>query len=53
MLLFTILFFMYYHIHDEIKSLMIAGVTVVVLHAKLSPYYNVYHEAISYCFRGN
>ena len=35
------------------QSLMVAGVIVTVLHAKTSPYYNVFHEAISYCFHGN
>ena len=35
------------------KSLMAAGVIVIVLHAKTPPYYNVLHEAISYCFHGN
>ena len=35
------------------QSLMVAGVIVIVLHAKTSPYYNVLHKAISYCFHGN
>ena len=29
-------------------SLLATGVTVVVLHTKLSPYYNVLHEVISW-----
>ena len=35
------------------QSLMVTDVTVIVLHAKTSPYYNVWHEVISYCFHGN
>ena len=35
------------------QSLMVAGFIVIVLYAKTSPYYNVLHEAISYCFHGN
>ena len=35
------------------QSLMVTGVTVIMLHAKITPYYNVLHEAISYCFHGN
>ena len=35
------------------QSLMITGFIVIVLHTKISPYYNVLHEAISYCFHGN
>ena len=35
------------------QSSMVTGITVIVLHAKISPYYNVLHEAISYCFHGN
>ena len=35
------------------QSLMITGVTVIVLRAKISPYYNVLHETISYRFHGN
>ena len=35
------------------QSLMDAGVTGIVLHAKITPYYNVLHEAISYRFHGN
>ena len=35
------------------QSLMVTGVTVIVLHAIITPYYNVLHEAISYCFHGN
>ena len=35
------------------QSLMVTGVTVIMLHAKISPYYNVLNEAISYRFHGN
>ena len=35
------------------QSLMVTGFTVTVLHAIISLYYNVLHEAISYCFHGN
>ena len=35
------------------QSLMVTGVTGIVLHAKITPYYNVLHEAICYCFHGN
>ena len=35
------------------QSLMVTGVTVIVIHTIISPYYNVLHEAISYCFHGN
>ena len=35
------------------QSLMVTGVTVIVLHAKITPYYNVWHEVNSYCFHGN
>ena len=35
------------------QSLMVTGVTVIVLHVKITPYYNVLHEAINYCFHGN
>ena len=35
------------------QSLMVTGVIVTMLHAKTSPYYNVLHEAICYCFHGN
>ena len=35
------------------QSLMVTGVIVIVLHAKITPYYNVLHEAISYRFHGN
>ena len=30
------------------QSLMVKGVTVIVLHAKISPFYNVLYEVISY-----
>ena len=33
------------------QSLMVTGVTVIVLHAKIMPYYNVLHKANS--FHGN
>ena len=33
------------------QSLMVTGVTVIVLHAKITPY--LLHEAISYCFHRN
>ena len=32
------------------QSLMVTGVTVIVLCAKITPYYNVLHEDISYLF---
>ena len=35
------------------QSLMGTGVTVIVLHAKITPYYNVWHKVISYYFHGN
>ena len=35
------------------QSLMVTGFTVIVLHTIISPYYNVLHKAISYCFHGN
>ena len=35
------------------QSLMVTGFTVIVLHAIISPYYNVLHEAISYRFHEN
>ena len=35
------------------QSLMVTGVRVIVLRAKIAPYYNVLHEAISYRFNGN
>ena len=35
------------------QSLMVTGITVIALHAKITPYYNVLHEVISYCFHGN
>ena len=35
------------------QNLMVTGVTVIVLHAKITPYYNVLHKAINYCFHGN
>ena len=35
------------------ESLMVTGVTVIVLHAKITLYYNVWHEVNSYCFHGN
>ena len=36
------------YVHDGIQSLMVTGFTVIVLHTKISPHYNVLHEAISY-----
>ena len=48
---------MYYHVHDGINAWSKynghTGATVIVLRAKISPYYNVLHEAISSCFHGN
>ena len=35
------------------QSLMFTGVAVIVLHAKITSFYNVLHEAISYRFHGN
>ena len=35
------------------QSLMDTAITVIVIHTKIAPYYNVLHEAISYCFHGN
>ena len=35
------------------QSLMVTSVKVTVLHAKITPYYNVLHETISYYFHGN
>ena len=35
------------------QSLMVTGVTVIVLHAKITPYYDVLHKGINYCFHGN
>ena len=35
------------------QSLIVTGVIVIVLHTKISSYYNVWHEVISYCFHGN
>ena len=35
------------------QSLMVTGVTVIMLHAKTSLYYNLWYEVISYCFHGN
>ena len=35
------------------QSLMVTGVIVIVLHANTSPYYNIWHKVISYCFHGN
>ena len=35
------------------QSLMFTGFTVIVLHAIISLYYNVLHEANSFCFHGN
>ena len=34
------------------QSVMVTGVIVIVLHAKITPYYNVWQEAIGYCFHG-
>ena len=33
------------------QSLIVTDFTVIVLHAKVSPYYNVLHEAIGYFFQ--
>ena len=35
------------------QSVLVTGVIVIVLHVKTSPYYNVWHKVISYCFHGN
>ena len=35
------------------QSLMVTGFTVIVLHTIISPYYNILHKAISYCFHGH
>ena len=49
---------MYYHyiIHMLLilgERLMVTGFIVIALHAIISPYFNVLHEAISYGFHGN
>ena len=35
------------------QSLINTGVTVIVLHAKVTPHFNVLHETIRYHFHGN